>query len=163
MKKRKLSTPMICPVCAKSFSPIHVFHFSTYDIFTCNYCEARFSEPLTYDNESIFSAEYLKKENSAWRDNVRIPPQELKPYLSLKNKNILDIGCATGDFLNSFKEDNQVMGLEISKAFEPLLKEREIKGKENVNRPRTPDSSQERRQIPQTEMGPLRSVGEDVL
>jgi SAM-dependent methyltransferase len=126
MKKRKLSTPMICPVCAKSFSPIHVFHFSTYDIFTCNYCEARFSEPLTYDNESIFSAEYLKKENSAWRDNVRIPPQELKPYLSLKNKNILDIGCATGDFLNSFKEDNQVMGLEISKAFEPLLKEREI-------------------------------------
>ena len=49
------------------------------------------------------------------------------------------------------------------KTAQTLLKEREIKGKENANRPRTPDSAQERRQLPQTEMGSLRSVGEDVL
>ena len=49
------------------------------------------------------------------------------------------------------------------KTAQTLLKEREIKGKENVNRPRTPDSPQERRQLPQAEMGSLRSVGEDVL
>ena len=49
------------------------------------------------------------------------------------------------------------------KTAQTLLKEREIKGKENANRSRTPDSPQERRQLPQTEMGSLRSVGEDVL
>ena len=49
------------------------------------------------------------------------------------------------------------------KTAQTLLKEREIKGKENANRPRTPDSSQERRQLPPAEMGSLRSVGEDVL
>ena len=49
------------------------------------------------------------------------------------------------------------------KTAQTLLKEREIKGKENANRPRTPDSSQERRQLPQAEVGSLRSVREDVL
>lgn len=49
------------------------------------------------------------------------------------------------------------------KTAQTLLKEREIKGKENANRPRTPDSSQERRQLPPAEMGSLRSVREDVL
>jgi hypothetical protein len=49
------------------------------------------------------------------------------------------------------------------KTAQTLLKEREIKGKENVNRPRTQPSPEGRRQIPQTEVGSLRSVGEDVL
>ena len=49
------------------------------------------------------------------------------------------------------------------KTAQTLLKQREIKGKENANRPRTSDSPSERRQLPQAEMGPLRSVGEDVL
>ena len=45
------------------------------------------------------------------------------------------------------------------KVAETLLKEREIKGKENVNRPRTPATPEPNRQAPQTQMGPLRSVG----
>ena len=45
------------------------------------------------------------------------------------------------------------------KVAETLLKEREIKGKENVNRPRTPTPPEPSRQVPQTQMGPLRSVG----
>ena len=49
------------------------------------------------------------------------------------------------------------------KTAQTLLKEREIKGKENVNRPRIATPPQGRRQVPQTEMGSLRSLGEDVL
>ena len=49
------------------------------------------------------------------------------------------------------------------KTAQTLLKEREIKGKENANRPRTPFALEERRQLPQAEVGSLRSVGENVL
>ena len=49
------------------------------------------------------------------------------------------------------------------KTAQTLLKEREIKGKENANRPRIATPPQGRRQVPQTEMGSLRSLGEDVL
>ena len=49
------------------------------------------------------------------------------------------------------------------KVAETLLKEREIKGKENANRPRTATPAETGRQAPPAEMGSLRSVGEDLL
>ena len=49
------------------------------------------------------------------------------------------------------------------KTAQTLLKEREIKGKENANRPRTATPAETGRQAPPAEMGPLRSVGEDLL
>ena len=49
------------------------------------------------------------------------------------------------------------------KTAQTLLKEREIKGKENANRPRTATPPETSRQVPPAEMGPLRSVGEELL
>ena len=49
------------------------------------------------------------------------------------------------------------------KTAQTLLKEREIKGKENANRPRTATPAETGRQAPPAEMGSLRSVGEDLL
>ena len=49
------------------------------------------------------------------------------------------------------------------KTAQTLLKEREIKGKENANRQRSATPPETGRQAPPAEMGPLRSVGEDLL
>ena len=49
------------------------------------------------------------------------------------------------------------------KTAQTLLKEREIKGKENANRPRTATPPERSGQVPPAEMGSLRSVGEDLL
>ena len=49
------------------------------------------------------------------------------------------------------------------KTAQTLLKEREIKGKENANRPRTATPPERSGQVPPPQVGPLRSVGEDLL
>jgi 2-polyprenyl-3-methyl-5-hydroxy-6-metoxy-1,4-benzoquinol methylase len=46
---------------------------------------------------------------------------ELRPFLSLKGKKILDIGCGTGSFLSNFKSHNEVLGIEVSEAYRQYL------------------------------------------
>ena len=137
---------MLCPACTKSFSPIQIFHFPNYKIFTCSWCEIRFCQPFV-DNSTIYTEQFIKKESQYFFGTKYLTfehVKQLKPYLSLKNKRILDIGCATGNFLNTYTDNNQVMGLEISQVYGPLLKEKRIPHKIGdlaTNLKALPDSS----------------------
>ena len=136
---------MNCPICAKSFSSSRIFYFPSYHILTCSHCETRFCQPLV-DNKDIYDSQFMN-ENSEYYSMKHLTfehAKELIPYLAVKNKRVLDIGCATGNFLETLKEDNQVMGLELNKVYEPFLKKKGISyklGSLDANLKSLPDGS----------------------
>ena len=107
-----------CPVCLKSDSEIHIKlkdHFLTkesFNIVKCNSCGFLYTNPRPEENEILKyykSAEYLS--HSKQKVSITSIVYNLVKNYSLKAKHktiikykakgsILDVGCATGEFLN---------------------------------------------------------------
>jgi len=117
----------ICPVCKTEFIPLYTFAFKDYSVFTCPSCRVRFSKPFI-DNSEVYKSEYIRKREvylgGTNLDYKSIP--SLEPYMNLVNKKILDIGCGMGCFLEKLKNDNDVLGLEVSHNFESFLIEKGV-------------------------------------
>jgi len=133
---------MQCPLC-KSNNINALYKLKSYDVVRCSECELRFSWPLKKHN---YEEEYFKKEqkpyfesNSEKEDSKnQIFVHWIKEIEKVKkNKGkILDVGCATGNFLRIAKKRGwDVYGLDISKYATDFVKkniEAEVKTGELV-------------------------------
>jgi SAM-dependent methyltransferase len=96
-----------------AFSPEHML---TYRVVRCNSCSHAFcilpGNEIWRNYESVVDAEYMSREEAhllTAGNVVRI----MKKYIP--SGRLLDIGCATGDFLRIARNDYSVEGLELSK------------------------------------------------
>lgn len=111
-----------CPICDNDRSLVKTFPLPGYAIYTCKFCQMRFSWPLV-DNRDVYDANFINTKKP-YLDTVCLNKKaykELSPYFNVKGKRILDIGCGTGSFLNSIKEHNEVLGIEISESYSAYL------------------------------------------
>lgn len=119
---------MICPVCQARFQTVKVFSLATYCIYTCDNCLTRFSDPFV-NNKDIYNDNFIEESKQYFYSNnccfSGIYPQ-IKQFIDVKNKRILDIGCGVGSFLEIMKENNEVVGLELSQTYEKFLKTKNI-------------------------------------
>jgi SAM-dependent methyltransferase len=117
----------ICLICNQKYQPDQIFNFEEYIIVRCPHCHTRASQP-SVQNSTIFNDNYIdaRKDyfNSTNRDYLEI--SALQKYLDVKNKKVLDIGCATGMLLNYLKPNNDILGFEVSEAYRPYLTKMEI-------------------------------------
>lgn len=116
-----------CPICNKGDSLVKKFAFPTYDIYSCNACLVRFSVPFVRNREVYDSGFIVTKKQ--YLDTVTmndVSRSILSPYYDVKGQRILDIGCGTGSFLEPLKKDNEVLGVEISDDYRPILEDRKI-------------------------------------
>jgi 2-polyprenyl-3-methyl-5-hydroxy-6-metoxy-1,4-benzoquinol methylase len=116
-----------CPVCENEFYPAGYFSFKDYKVFTCAGCHVRFARPFA-DNSKIYTADYIqKREVYLAETNLNFSDiLPLQPYINVAHKKILDIGCGMGSFLEKLKENNEVLGLEVSQDFRPFLAQKSI-------------------------------------
>jgi SAM-dependent methyltransferase len=118
-----------CILC-NSFSK-KKFVFSGYHIYECPDCECRFVLPQS-DNRLIHDLEFIKAKEKYFfaSDHAIDDSAELKEfirgYLSKGRKKILDIGCGSGIFINKFADSHDVMGIELSSDYGPILLERGV-------------------------------------
>lgn len=118
---------LTCPICNIEFLSKYYFSFKGYSIFTCPACYTRFCIPFV-DNSNIYNSDFISKID-LYLDTFNLDYKsihELKPYIEIENKKVLDIGCGTGSFLEKLKDNNEVLGLEISKSYEPYLIKKRI-------------------------------------
>ena len=114
-----------CPVCG---STEKLQEFSKYGIgiFQCLDCTLRYSEKIPNHTEDIYSnAAYLPAAQKLYMENVsyrkeRFGKERLALIRShvgdLKGKRILDVGCGTGWFLETAKEQGmEIFGQELGK------------------------------------------------
>ncbi len=111
-----------CPICDTDRLPEETFPLPGYAIFTCGSCRTRFVRPLV-DNGEVYNNNFINTKKP-YLDTVSLNKKaykELSPYFNVMGKRILDIGCGTGSFLNSVKEQNDVLGIEISESYSAYL------------------------------------------
>ena len=114
-----------CPVCGAHFTPTNILTFTDYVLIVCSHCQVRFCQPFI-DNRLIYTAQQITQKNEYLETSgIDIHPK-LLPYVHVKNKRILDIGCGTGSFLSTLKENNEILGLEVSEAYGPVLAKKGI-------------------------------------
>ncbi|MBF0188343.1 MAG: class I SAM-dependent methyltransferase [Magnetococcales bacterium] len=116
-----------CPICKNSSQSDGHFQIDAYRIYTCPRCQTRFCLP-TVDNAQVYSAQRME-EKPQYFESVLSDfdmPDSLSPYLTVKGKRVLDIGCATGSFLKTLQADNEILGLEIGPDYGPILEQRGI-------------------------------------
>lgn len=113
---------MKCPICENNTLSAETFSFQTYKIFTCRECSAMFTHPFI-NNKSIYNRDFITAKK-LYLDTTVINDRvysELRPFLNIKRKKILDIGCGTGSFLKTLQKDNDIMGIENSGAYKAIL------------------------------------------
>jgi 2-polyprenyl-3-methyl-5-hydroxy-6-metoxy-1,4-benzoquinol methylase len=118
---------MNCPLCTSATSSIPSFTFAAYQIYTCEQCAARFTQPFV-DNAPCFDQKSITKKKT-YLNTVSLSAgvyDKLRPLWDIQNKRILDIGCGTGTFLETVRKDNEVFGIEISEAYRDILKSKGI-------------------------------------
>jgi 2-polyprenyl-3-methyl-5-hydroxy-6-metoxy-1,4-benzoquinol methylase len=140
-----LMTSIYCPICGSShqkdlypdtlngdlprfdysFSPEHM---RTYKIVKCLSCSHVFSiipdKNLFENYESVIDLDYLNRTNAnilTAKNTIKI----INEYIS--GKTLLDVGCATGDFLSIAKDYYSVEGLELSKWSSDIAQKRGFK------------------------------------
>lgn len=134
MKDKKMDR--ICPVCSSS-EKVFIYNqklnntsislMDNYDVVSCENCDFIFADKIPdqsafnhyYKTMSKYEFDY-KKGNVANDYMVHFKKifKFIKPYVSDKATNILDIGCSTGALLAIFKNQgyHNVQGLDPSKA-----------------------------------------------
>lgn len=133
-----METLLSCPICNHDkFNPFlscvdHTVSRGTFNIVECNRCEFKFTNPRPAETEIdkyYKSVKYVSHSNSSkglinWIYQI-VRNHTLKQKLKLINrltnirqpsfKNLLDIGCGTGEFLNTCKNAGyNVVGIEPS-------------------------------------------------
>lgn len=105
-----------------AFSPAHN---RTYRIVQCRTCSHAFSivphKDLWENYQSVIDNEYLKRQNERLMTSRNVV-EILKRYAP--RGKLLDVGCATGDFLTVAREVYDVEGLELSAWSAAIAKER---------------------------------------
>ena len=118
---------LTCDICRTKFMSNEPFVFSDHTVYTCPLCKTRFTPSFT-KTDTIYDVSYVERSpeyfNSVSTDYIR--NRNLLKYIRVSGKRILDIGCGAGIFLNTLKDANDVLGIEISAVFEPYLKKRGI-------------------------------------
>lgn len=143
--KHELENISFCPVCGeKRFKDVlravdHNYSGDKFKIVCCKNCGFKFTNPRpieasisqyyksenyishTSSNKGIFNKAYLAVRNYQFRNKLKI----INSLSTNKNKNILDIGCGTGDFLSFCSENGWVSrGVEVDKEARSLANER---------------------------------------
>jgi SAM-dependent methyltransferase len=105
-----------------AFSPEHM---RTYRVVRCNNCSHAFcalpGENLWKNYKSVVDAEYLSREE-AHRLTAKNVIAVIRRYIP--NGRLLDVGCATGDFLTVAREYYEAEGLELSEWSSDIAKDR---------------------------------------
>ena len=115
-----------CPICQKEGTDVEKFSFPDYRIFTCRSCLVRFCRPPV-DNRDVYTSEFIARKGEYLDPGTGVFHPKLAPYVTnLRRKNILDIGCGAGWFLECLKDSNTVLGLEVSPVYESILSEKGI-------------------------------------
>lgn len=134
---------LTCPICHSTEMGGKVFDFSGYRIWTCRHCFVRFCQPFV-DNRAVYTSEFIARKEEYLEPEIPAIPPQLRGYIDgVSKKRILDIGCGAGWFLDSLKESNDVLGLEVSAAYQPILERKGIPC-------RIGDLEQELAQLPDT-------------
>ena len=106
-----------------------------YTLYNCENCESKFfnpeEHPLSLEElyESFANEQNKSMLNAHFKPTPHWNYQKKIIYRLLKNspKNILDIGCRTGDFLMHFPASVQKNGVELSEQYSEICKQRGIK------------------------------------
>lgn len=97
----------------------------TYRIIKCNICSHHYASPRPIDMWSNYEADsvdqlYLNNQRQRIETNKKV----IKEIIKYKpNGKLLDVGCATGDFLTIAKDFFDVEGLELSEWSSKIAKE----------------------------------------
>jgi ubiquinone/menaquinone biosynthesis C-methylase UbiE len=116
-----------CPICSSKLEYTVKFSFPGNIVIQCRYCNTRILQPFVL-NEPIHNEDNItSRQHYFGGTNVEYASvPELRAYLDVKGKKILDVGCATGSFLKNLVGENEVLGMEVSAAYEPYLKRENI-------------------------------------
>lgn len=118
-----------CPVCDRSEINKR-FISKGYEILTCQYCKLVFlSQPpkpeeldIIY-NEDYFSHCKYQDQNTLSKENNR-RKKLLTQFQHAVNTNILDVGCASGDFIDCIKDEYNCWGIDLSESAIKMAKEK---------------------------------------
>lgn len=112
---------MKCHIC-KSKDVKVLYRLKEFDVYKCKNCRLRFS---LLPEKHEYEEEYFTKEQKPYFNEIneskikifRAWLKEIEKYIEPgENKKILDVGCATGDFLNIAKESKwDCYGIDVSK------------------------------------------------
>jgi len=82
--------------------------------------------------KNYWSKKNIWGSSNIWKKNSQILSENFKKIYSIKNKNILDIGCGTGELIENFVGDaNKIYGVDISKDYIKTCKDK-FKNKKKV-------------------------------
>jgi len=140
--KKHPSSSLICPVCSGGVK--YLFEKKTFHIFKCRNCGLGFLDPLpTFEEiESLYNSKnYYHSEGIGYMDYSILEEGYKKMYkkflrdieekydFTVRDKNILDIGCAYGFFLDVAKEAgaSELWGTDITAASEKIVLDKEYK------------------------------------
>ncbi|MBF0466917.1 MAG: class I SAM-dependent methyltransferase [Nitrospirae bacterium] len=127
MIRRANNKVVVCPLCDTELITRDVFCFDGYRVITCSFCSTRFCQPFI-NNAEVYNDSLIDVKR-VYLENTSLEYKEigkLRPYLTYEDKNILDIGCATGSFLEKMMPANKVLGIEVSRSYENILKKKGI-------------------------------------
>lgn len=95
-----------------AFSPEHM---RTYEVVRCNTCSHAFcilpADDIWKNYESVIDAEYLSRQEAHQLTAEKVV-ETMRKYIP--SGMLLDVGCATGDFLAVAKDYYSIEGLELS-------------------------------------------------
>ncbi|MEC1305750.1 MULTISPECIES: class I SAM-dependent methyltransferase [Lysinibacillus] len=124
-----------CPICGKDDSSFQ-FMKNDFSLLQCNNCKTAFFDKIPVNTDDLYSAEHALSDaqkaylvNKDYRKvrfaSERITLIESLLQKSVLNKNILDVGCGTGWFLEYAKEQGaNCFGLELGKELSKFTEER---------------------------------------
>jgi SAM-dependent methyltransferase len=126
--------PRVCVSCGGDRLHLHC-HLARFDVYTCERCTIRFRHPLPdarelvemYEDERYHESAYFQNAHEGYRESspeIRIYRRALADLAALvpaaaadspTTRRLLDVGCATGIFLDLARADGwDVAGVELS-------------------------------------------------
>lgn len=130
-----------CSVCSSDKYNI-LYNIKGFNIVQCGNCDFVFVNPRIKDTDlhKIYSENYFTNESGGYgyhqyelTSQLRLKTfekwfKEIEPFLTKEKGTVLDIGCASGHFLELIKEKGwEVEGIELDKEMVKKLKEKNIK------------------------------------
>jgi 2-polyprenyl-3-methyl-5-hydroxy-6-metoxy-1,4-benzoquinol methylase len=127
-----------CGVCDKNSTKL-LYDINHFKVVKCTNCGFVYVNPRIADEDlpRLYSSDYFRNKQFGYLDyestaylrkmNFERWYKDIKPFLQVEKGNVLDIGCASGYFLEILRNDGwNVQGIELDPSMISVLKEKNI-------------------------------------